>query len=1790
MSTPEPQQLGSGGSGGDAQEVDMDTREDQAQEGSSARAGQETVPDEKKLEAQEEDAVEEGRGTEDKELRTQAPQPGQSSTELRRSSRAVARPDYIGMDNGESQGQEEESQGYVLPRSQSRRAAMTDGNGIAAPSEAVLERPRRGERVNYENYFESQELIEDGNEEERVGAKKRVGEEPAQNEETPKRKRGRPKNKPLPDPGQDPEGAAAPTSAEPSTPAVVEPVQATEVELEDLMQGPPPVSTEPSTSSAGQPGVGKEGARKRKDNGEEDVKPTKVPKTRSKPRQKKEGEEVDDEPMELDAEDSMEGPPPISTEPSTSSAGQPGVSVKERARKRKKEKDPDWKMRKAPKSRSKPRQKKEGEEGNDEEPMDVDDEEKDSEEKRGEESPRKGRRMSGVSKPRNKKKDGDDVKENGPSSSGATPELDRTFYIFMPNAFAHTKKLEELKSSFFNIQRYQLRRLMEDTERDEEWLKQVLAYTNCIRAQFAYTHTWAACYALMLSPWGLDEETKKRILEKENDKKKCKKFLITPPLVSIPGIPNDLQKELWMLPATHHLHNIKEAQKDEPWLVKATRMVLVIFSEFLKAIKEFNEFGEAFLSNMLNFDKEVSRKILDSVKFLLLKDIVEEEPRIQDAEDPLHQMVAKLLVDKNTPSTSTAVPPSRPEPPHSAGSLGLSTGPSTSTDPSGSSSPRHPDQSQPHQPLSDDKDAPQQENGTQTEQNTEWLKLIKKFRENMKDFEWAQEYLAYPSPFPHEVVLNVEEWETLGQLKDRGKKDVKEKKRVVEKKIVAKKVVSEEGKGEVVILCGKAVRLIVDDDEQGELGLQVVDMAQEEQADATVPVRCVERMIESVVIRPGVPVKDDEDDLQEDNPQGQQPAQHVSRIRGTNRLRRERATRRQKAAQQAQAATQEPQDLDQQVSDGSEGLQQQQESIRQVSNGQDAAPQHQEFDELDLRTQQVPERQQELANQSGDDPEKPAKVQAIVEDIRREVQPFLPVEVRNVESAADHQIEEERPIGNGADHQMEDQVVRPVEDEVNPQEEARPDQDMEVDHHGQAAAWDVEDFQMEDVRQVEEDVTGPPVDDVPGYKQIFNLDTNTVVTVKDVTPGTSRNVATSPMRFDDSHETQQPSTSDLQKAPDEEVVEDSVKSGVEFDELEFMDDNSGSSVLRNDFEKELRVEEAPETLTTSVVDNQSSLSWSVNLDGADPESLALFRAFVAKNPERVNPLAQNVGATDVGAASSGQNNASKDDSIPEDHVVAVTEPHEAPGEGNELEPMDTNESAANSTEHSAVDEAMVVQNEANPQIEEPVVQENDQSLHAPHKETSTRKDRDNQMDVDNSPEIEGNETTETSSPPKVAVDQLTAEDDQRMDEEKNEHVTMGTGLNQEEANVGAASSSQNNASKDASIQEDHVVAVTEQHDALGDGIELGLMNTQESAANSTEHSAVDEAMAVQNEANPQMEEPVVQENDQYFHAPHGTGIIAESVSTSPETSTRKDRDDQMDVDNAPEIEDDETAETSTLPKVAVRNASEVAMETEDQDPRNETTENSNGVVQETSSELLVPPIEAEKDPDQTPMEVDSLPVGSLSRNESGSVPRNAPGKACKSSTRTPTTPVTENLAPMLRSEYSAADEAIVVRSDKKKTNDQEKKGGEELSAVMNEENETAETSNPPKVAVDQLGSKPVDGEDPDEISPEMGKHVSPMSADVHKDQSSPMTPDDAQSSTTADSVVPTLDSSAEENLQILPESNDEDHQMENEDESQVKALPNPSSYSETLKEDQSQANTLPDSSSCLKIGATGSEN
>ncbi|EGT31448.1 hypothetical protein CAEBREN_05834 [Caenorhabditis brenneri] len=1939
MSTPEPQQLGSGGSGGDAQEVDMDTREDQAQKGSLARAGQET--DGKTLGAQEEDAVEEGRGTEDKELRTQAPQSAEGSTELRRSSRAVARPDYVGLDNGLEE-ESQESQGYVPTRSQSRRAAMTDGTEGAAPSEAVLERPRRGERVNY---APQEVVIED--EGERVGAKKRVEAEPAQNEGTPKRKRGRPKNKPIPDPEQNPDEAAALAPAQPSTSSVVEPGEATGVEPEeDLMGGPPPVSTEPSTSSAGQPEVGKERTRKRKENGEGDVKPTKAPRTKREPSQK-EGEEGNDEgPMDIDAEDSIEGPPPVSTEPSTSSAGQLGVSVKERARKRKKEKDPDWKLRRNPKSRRKPSQKTEGEDGNDEETMDVDEEVEDSEEK-GEEPSKSRRPRNAVSKTR-KKKDGDDVKENGPSSTAASPELDRTFYIFMPNAFAHTKKLEELKSFFFNIQRYQLRRLMEDTERDEEWLMKVLAYTNCIRAQFAYTHTWAACYALMLSPWGLDEETKKRILEKENDKKKCKKFLITPPLVSIPGIPELLQKDLWMLPATHHLHSIKEDQKDKGWIDKAARMVLVIFSKFSARIKDFEECGEAFLMNMLGFDKEVSRKILDSVKSLLLKDIVEEDPGIQDAEDPLHQMVAKLLVDKNTPSTSSA-PPSRPEPPHSAGSLGLSTGPSTSTDPSGSSSPHHAEQSLNQQPPSDDKDAPQQDNETQTEQNTEWLRLIKKFRENMKDFEWAQEYQVYPSPFPHEVVLNMEEWQQLGQLKDRGKKDVKEKKRVVEKKIVAKKVVSKEGKGEVVTLRGVAVRFIVDDDEQGELRLERVgpeDSGANEDEDATVPVRCVERMIESVVIRPGVPVKDDEDDLQEDD-QDQQPAQHVNRNLEMKKLRRGWVTRRQKAAQQSsgiQAATQEPQDLEQQASNAPEDLQPQE---KPVASDQNAAPQHQELDELGPRAQQGQEGQQELA--TPDDPDKPAIVNAIVEDIRREAVPFLPAEVRNVESAADHQIEEERPIGNGADHQMEDQVVRPVEDEVNPQEEARPDQDMEVDHQGQAAAWDVEDFLMEDVRQVEEVVAGGQGDDeVPGYKQIFNLDTNTVVSVKDVIPGTSRNVATSPMRFDDSPETQQPSTSILQKAPDAEMVEDPVNSGPEVDELEFMGDNYASSVPRNDFEKDLRVEEAPETSTTSLVNSQSSPkkissmpSHYVTFEEMDPECQALFRAIMDKNPNtvKVNPLAQNVEAMDVGAASSSQNIASKDASIQEDHVVAVTEPQETPGDVNELEPMDTQETTENSSEHSAEDEAMAVQNEANPQIEEPVVQESDQSSHASHKETSTRKDRDDQIDVDNAPEIE-DETAESSTPPKVAVDQLAAEGDQRMDEDKNEQVTMGTGLNQEEANVGAASSSRNNTSKDAPIQEDHSVAVTEPQDALGDGIEpepmdtnesaeistehsavdevmvvqneanpqieelvvqeydqsfhapqietstrkdrddqmdvdnapeiednetaetstppkvavdqltaedyqrmdeekneqvtmgtglnqeeanvgaasssrsnasegayiqedhvvvvtepqetpgdvneLEPMDTQETTENSSEHSAEDEAMVVQNEANPQIVEPVVQENDQSFHAPHETGVEDESVSTSPEASTRKDRDNQMDVDNAPEIEDDVGAASSsptTISKDASIQEEKKAVQEEIVEPEpmdtQETTENSNGVVQETSSELLVPPIEAEKDPDQTPMEIDSLPEGSLSQNEVGSVPGSAPGEASKSplridsSTRTPTTPVTENLAPMLRCEHSAVDESIVVRSDKKKTNGQEKNKSEELSAVMNEENETAETSTPPKVAVDQLGSKPVDGEDPNEISPEKGEHVSPMFADVHQDQSSPKTPDDAQSSSTADSVVPTLDSSAEER-----------------GESQVKALPNPSSCSETLKDDQNQANTLPDSSSCSKISDAGSKN
>ncbi|CAL2028262.1 unnamed protein product [Caenorhabditis brenneri] len=1354
----------------------------------------------------------------------------------------------------------------------------------------------------------------------------------------------------------------------------------------------------------------------------------------------------------------------------------------------------------------------------------------------------------------------------------------------MPNAFAHTKKLEELKSFFFNIQRYQLRRLMEDTERDEEWLKKVLAYTNCIRAQFTYTHTWAACYALMLSPWGLDEETKKRILEKENDKKRCKKTPLTPPLTSIPGIPEDLQMKLWMLPATHHLHNIKEAQKDKGWIDKAARMVLVISSKFSAYIKEFDEFGEAFLSNMLGFDKEVSRKILDSVKVLLLQDILEKEPRTQDAVDPLHQMVAKLLVDKNTPSTSSA-PPSRPEPPHSAGSLGLSTGPSTSTDPSGSSSPHHAEQSQPHQPLSDDKDAPQQESETQTEQNTEWRGLIKKFRENIKDFEWAQAYLVYPSPFPHEVVLNMEEWETLGQLKDRGKKDVKKKKKVVKEKLVAKKVKTDEGKGEVVTLRGVAVRFIVDDDEQGELRLERVgpeDSGANEDEDARVPVRCVERMIESVVIRPGVPVKDDEDDLQEDD-QDQQPAQHVNRNLEMKKLRRGWVTRRQKAAQQSsgiQAATQEPQDLEQQASNAPEDLQQQQEP---VASDQDAAPQHQS----DPRAPQ--EGQQEPTTPDEDDPDRPAIVKGIVEDIRREVQPFLPAEVRLVEGAADHQREEVRPMRNGEDHQMEDQVVRPVEDEVNPQEEARPDQDMEVDHQGQAAVWDVEGFLLDDVRQVEEDVAdGPPVEDVPGYKKFFNLDTNTVVSVKDVIPGTSRNVATSPMRFDDSPETQQPSTSDLQKAPDAGIVEDSVNSGVDVDELEFMGEHSASSVPRNNFEKDLRVEEAPETSTTCLVNNQSSSkkifsheSVNVKIGKLNSKGHALLRALLDESPDALEiiPFAQNVKAMDVGAASSSQNNAPKDATIQEDHVVAVTEPHEAPGE----EPMDTNESAENSTEHSADDEVMAVQNEANPQIEEPVVQESDQSFHASHKETSTRKDRGDQMDVDNAPEIEDDEAAETSTPLKVAVEQLTAEDDQRMDEEKNEQVTMGTGLNQEEANVGAASFSRSNASKDVTIQENHAVAVTEQQEAPGKGYELEPMDTKESAENSTEHPPEDEAMAVQSESNSQIEEPVVQENDQSFHAPHETAIIAESVSTSPETSTRKNRDDQMDVDNAPEIEDDVGAASSsptTISKDASIQEEKKAVQEEIVEPEpidtQETTENSNGVVQETSFELLVPPIEAEKDTDQTPMEIDSLPESSLRQNELGSVP------GTDSSTRTPTTPVTENQAPMLRCEHSAVDEATVVRSDKKKTNGQEKKEIEELSAVMNEENETAKTSTLPKVAVDQLSSKTVDGEDPDEIYPE-------KFADVHKDQSSPKTPDDAQSSSTADPVVPTLDSSAEENLQGLPKSSDQDHQMENEvqEKPDEDTIPIPS-CSETLKEDQSQANTLPDSSSCLKISATES--
>ncbi|EGT42397.1 hypothetical protein CAEBREN_11902 [Caenorhabditis brenneri] len=117
MSAPESQ-LGSGGSGGEAQEVYMDAQvvkmdaqevDMNAQEGSSARAGQETVSDGKTLEAQEEDA---------------------------------------------QRTLEEESHGYVPPKSQSRRAAKTDGNEIAAPPEAVLNRPRRGQRVNY---FESQE-------------------------------------------------------------------------------------------------------------------------------------------------------------------------------------------------------------------------------------------------------------------------------------------------------------------------------------------------------------------------------------------------------------------------------------------------------------------------------------------------------------------------------------------------------------------------------------------------------------------------------------------------------------------------------------------------------------------------------------------------------------------------------------------------------------------------------------------------------------------------------------------------------------------------------------------------------------------------------------------------------------------------------------------------------------------------------------------------------------------------------------------------------------------------------------------------------------------------------------------------------------------------------------------------------------------------------------------------------------------------------------------------------------------------------------------------------------------------------------------------------------------------------------------------------------------------------------------------------------------------------------------------------------------------------------------------
>ncbi|EGT41787.1 hypothetical protein CAEBREN_19960 [Caenorhabditis brenneri] len=91
------------------------------------------------------------------------------------------------------------------------------------------------------------------------------------------------------------------------------------------------------------------------------------------------------------------------------------------------------------------------------------------------------------------------------------------------------------------------------------------------------------------------------------------------------------------------------------------------------------------------------------------------------------------------------------------------------------------------QPPSTDDVAPQQDNGTQTEQNNEWLRLIVKFGKNLDSFEWAQEYLVYPSPFPHEVVLNMDEWKQLGKLKNREKKEVEKKQNVVKEKVVAKK-------------------------------------------------------------------------------------------------------------------------------------------------------------------------------------------------------------------------------------------------------------------------------------------------------------------------------------------------------------------------------------------------------------------------------------------------------------------------------------------------------------------------------------------------------------------------------------------------------------------------------------------------------------------------------------------------------------------------------------------------------------------------------------------------------------------------------------------------------------------------------------------------------------------------------------------------------------------------------------------------------------------------------------------